>query len=230
MVLDIKKHRIVMMDIWKDIVSSPYGKILWFKWWTLLYFLYNLDRFSTDLDFDLLWKVDEQKILSDLSIICQNYGKIKDVYNKENTLFILVDYKTHDMNIKIEINKRTRKHDTFDYKNVLWYQARCMNPDCLFSNKLVALTQRNRIASRDLYDIHFFFKQGFSINEELIKERTGKSLSAYLKEILIFIPKHFSQDILLAGLWELISEKQKTFVKEKLVKEVINYIKMTLRK
>ena len=75
-----------------------------------------------------------------------------------------------------------------------------MDPDCLFANKLVALTQRNRIASRDLYDIHFFFKQGFAINEALIKERTGKSLSIYLKELLLFIPKNFGKDSLLAGL------------------------------
>ena len=230
MTLDIKRHRIVMMDIWKDIVSSPYGKILWFKWGTLLYFLYNLDMFSTDLDFDLLSQVDETKILSDLSTICQNYGKIKDIYNKDNTLFILIDYKARDMNIKIEINKRVRKHDSFSYKNVLWYQALCMDPDCIFANKLVSLTQRNRIASRDLYDINFFFKHWFAINELLIKERTQKSLSLYLKDVLIFIPKYFTKDMLLAGLWELINEKQKTFVKEKLLDEVINYIKMTLRK
>ena len=229
MVLDIKRHRIVMMDIWKDIVASPYGKVLGFKGGTLLYFLYNLDRFSTDMDFDLLWKVDEEKILSDLAVICWNYGKIKDIYNKENTLFLLVDYKSHDMNIKIEINKRTWKHDSFSFRNVLWYQALCMDPDCLFANKLVALTQRNRIASRDIYDIHFFFKNGFTINESLIKERTWKSLSDYLQELLIFIPKNFGKDTLLAWLWELISEKQKTFVKEKLIHEVMNYIQITLR-
>ncbi len=92
MTLDIKKHRIVMIDIRKDIVTSPYGKVLWFKWGTLLYFLYNLDRFSTDLDFDLLEKVDEQKMLTDISDICKKYGKIKDIYNKQNTLFLLIDY------------------------------------------------------------------------------------------------------------------------------------------
>ncbi len=133
------------------------------------------------------------------------------------------------MNIKIEINKRIRKNDTFSYKSLLWYQALCMDPDCLFANKLVALTQRNRIVSRDLYDIHFFFKNGFDINQKLIQERTGKSLSTYLKEILIFIPKHFNKENLLAGIGEVVNEKQKTFIKERLIQEVCNYIQITLK-
>jgi len=85
----------------------------------LLYFLYNLDRFSTDLDFDLLSKVDEEKMLNDLSQICSKHGKIKDIYNKENTLFLLIDYQQHEMNIKIEISKKTKKSDTYSYKSIL---------------------------------------------------------------------------------------------------------------
>ncbi len=226
MTLNIRKHRIILIDLWKDIVASPYGKILWFKWGTLLYFLHNLDRFSTDLDFDLLSPTNEEKLLSDLAIIAQKYGKIKDMYNKENTLFLLVDYETNEMNIKIEINKRTRKNDHFSYRNIFGYQALCMDIDCLFANKLVALTQRNRLASRDLYDIYFFLKNGFPINEWIITERTKLSLSEYLAKVALFIQKNFNKDNVLAGLWELINEKQKFFVKEKLINEVLDYLKI----
>jgi len=229
MALDIKKHRIVMINLLKDIVTSPYGKILWFKWGTLLYFLYNLDRFSTDLDFDLLSKIDEEKMLNDLSQICAKYGKIKDIYNKENTLFLLIDYQQHEMNIKIEISKKTKKSDTYSYKSILWYQALCMDPDCLFANKLIALTQRNRIVSRDLYDVHFFLKNGFSIKHEVIQEKTGKSVLKYFKEVLAFIPKNFNKENLLAGLGELVNEKQKVFIKDKLIDETCEYLKLMIK-
>lgn len=225
MVLDIRRHRIVMINILKDIVTSPYGKILWFKWGTLLYLFYNLDRFSTDLDFDLLdKKIDWQKVLQDIATICMKYWKIKDLYDKQNTLFLLIDYESNQMNIKIEINKNNSKYDTYSYKTILWYQALCMDSDCSFANKLVALTSRNRIVSRDLYDIHFFLKNGFEINEKIIKDRLGKTLKQYVSDLKIFIRKSFNSNNLLAGLWELIDEKQKNFVKTHLVDEVYGYL------
>lgn len=225
MVLDIRRHRIVMINILKDIVTSPYGKILWFKGGTLLYLFYNLDRFSTDLDFDLLDKeADWQKVLQDISTICMKYWKIKDVYDKQNTLFLLIDYESNQMNIKIEINKKNSKYDKYSFKTILGYQSLCMDPDCLFANKLVALTNRNRIVSRDLYDIHFFLRNWFEINEKIIKDRLGKTLMEYIVDLKIFIKKNFNSNNLLAGLWEVIDEKQKTFVKENLIDEVCGYL------
>lgn len=229
MALDIKKHRIIMTNILRDIITSPYGKVLWFKWGTLLYLLHNLDRFSTDLDFDLLDKVDEEKMLSDIANICRKYGKVKDIYNKENTLFLLVDYEQHEMNIKIEINKRTRKHDNFSYTSILWHQALCMDIDCCFTNKLVALLERGRTVSRDLYDVHFFLKNGININEKLLKERTWQAPTTYLKKVLAFIPKHFNEKNLLAGIWELVTDKQKMFIKSKLIQETCDYINMVIK-
>ena len=52
--LNTDKHRQIMFMIIKDIFNSNLWKYLAFKWWTACYFLHSLDRFSTDLDFDLL--------------------------------------------------------------------------------------------------------------------------------------------------------------------------------
>jgi len=104
-----------------------------------------------------------------------------------------------------------------------------MDSDCLFANKLIALTQRNRIVSRDLYDVHFFLKNGFGINPAVIKEKIGKSVSAYLKEVLAFIPKNFNKENLLAGLGELVHEKQKVFIKDKLIDETCEYLKLIIK-
>jgi len=58
-------------------------------------------------------------MLDDLSQICNKHGKEKDKYDKEHKLFLLIDYEHHEMNIKIEISKKTKKTDTYSYKSIL---------------------------------------------------------------------------------------------------------------
>jgi len=197
MSLHIPKHREIMHNL-LIAISQKYGDILGFKGGTLAYFLYDLPRFSTDLDFDVVKEVDEQLFLSDLKQICTQYGTVKDFYNKEWTIFLLVDYEINEMNIKIEINKRTRKNDHFSFKSLYGDPIFCMENYDVFTNKLVALSERKHPASRDLFDIHFFLSQGVEINEELLKERTKKGAVEYLEEIRNFIPKNFNETTLLA--------------------------------
>jgi predicted nucleotidyltransferase component of viral defense system len=45
-----------------------------------------------------------------------------------------------------------------------------MSPDSIFANKLVALYERFK--NRDLYDVNFFLKNEFPLNEGIITERT----------------------------------------------------------
>lgn len=47
---------------------------------------------------------------------------------------------------------------------------RVQTKETIFANKLVALTERN--TNRDIYDVYFFFKNMWDINEKIIIERT----------------------------------------------------------
>ena len=73
--LNRDKHRLIMFQILKNIFSSEIWKCLAFKWWTACYFLYWLDRFSTDLDFDLVENIPDldEKIIK----IISKYWQIK---------------------------------------------------------------------------------------------------------------------------------------------------------
>lgn len=97
-----------------------------------------------------------------------------------------------------------------------------MSPDSIFANKLVALSER--WYPRDLYDVYFFFREKFSINELLITERTNLSLKDFLQNLLQQLPKHFTENNVLIGLGELLTDKQKIWAKKNLLTETIHQI------
>ncbi len=217
--LNQEKHRLLMFNILKDIFNSDIWNFLAFKWWTACYFLYWLDRFSTDLDFDLLDKnlhnIDEKTIK-----ILQKYWQIKK-WNK-----LILSYWNSETNIKIDINRNIWQSNKYETVNFYWTDIKVQTKSTIFANKLVALSER--FANRDIYDVYFFFKNWFNINEDVVLERTWK----WLKDLLIQLveqtkrlPKNYK---ILDGLWELLSEKQKVFVKIKLINELIWIIQMKI--
>jgi hypothetical protein len=91
------------------------------------------------------------------------------------------------------------------------------------------LTRRKNTASRDIFDLHYFFAQNWDINEEIIEKQTGKTLRQYLKEVLVFL-ENFDNKMILHSLGELVDEKQKNWIRENLRKDLIFFIKLRLEK
>lgn len=216
--LNKDKHRQILFQILKEIFESDISKYLAFKWWTACYFLYSLDRFSTDLDFDLIGEVDniDEKIIN----ILRKYWEIKK-WNK-----IILSYSWDDDNIKIDINRNIRKNNIYEIKNFFGTDMRVQTNDTIFANKLVALTERN--TTRDIYDIYFFFKNNWSINEKIIIERTGKTKKQLFELILVKLKNLWTNYKILDWLGEVLDSKQKAFVKEKLLKELISILEFQL--
>ena len=215
--LNKEKHRLLMFQIIKDIFESGIWKHIAFKWWTACYFFHTLDRFSTDLDFDLVW---EEDIDTRVEEILSKYGTLKK-WNK-----IILSYWEEDINIKIDISRNVWKNNNYEIKNFYGTDIRMQDKSTIFSNKLVALTERN--TNRDIYDVWFFFKNWFDINEALIEERTGKNLVDFLKEIRSKLQKLWESYNILDGLGEVLTEKQKYFVKKQLVSELMWLISLKI--
>ena len=156
--------------------------------------MYGLDRFSVDLDFDIIRDVPIVDIKKEVKKLLIPYGKVQEETNTK----IILKYDDQQMPLKIEFNQRIQRHDTYEVVNFFGKPIVAMTKDCITTNKLVALTQRHqekeRLASRDLYDIYFFLKNNFPINQALLKERTGKDITGYFTELLKFIPKHFNSE------------------------------------
>lgn len=219
--LDKQKHKIILMSLLLDISKDELLKNrLVFKWGTSLFLLYNLDRFSTDLDFDLDWDTKKQEILKKLENIWKRYWKIKDSFIKRDTIFLLISYWEIEHNIKIEISTRWVSWE-YSIKNVMWIKLKVLNIDYIVANKFIALTNRSKLANRDIYDIHFILKNHLAINKKHIENITWKSFENYIKEMIIFLQNLWDKYNILDWLWTTLDEKQKKYVKENLLNETI---------
>jgi len=78
MKIDKTKHKELMLKILADIADEPVLAMnLGFKGGTACYFLYGLDRFSVDLDFDLLDVSKRDEVLGKIDSILKKYGIVK---------------------------------------------------------------------------------------------------------------------------------------------------------
>ncbi len=228
--LNKEKHQLVMGQILKDIYTNiSISSILGFKGGTCAYFFYGLPRFSVDLDFDLLSAdIATQKTVFDKVLkILKKHGEIKDKYIKRHTIFMILSYGDADHNIKIEINIREFTENIKDYYELREHLGISMlvaKKDYLFAGKLVALTLRGEIAMRDVYDIYYFAKNNWDINQEVIKKGIGKEIKEYLADCIAIIEK-IKDNQILQGLGEILSEKEKVWVKNNLKAETIFMLK-----
>jgi len=217
-----------MKKILTLLFTSEYKDILWFKWGTLAYFCYDLDRFSTDLDIDLLDVNKEAEIITFLN---NELPLMWDVWRpllwKELHRWKF-KYNTQARNIKIELNKRKNRHTNYEYKNIGGLQVQCQTATSMATNKLLALW--NRRYNRDLYDTHFFLKHWFTYNKDIIEDRQRSSIQAFITYILQEIPERYQQNTILHQIWEVLdTDKQKARVKSSLVKETIKLLSKYLQ-
>jgi hypothetical protein len=132
-----------------------------------------------------------------------------------------LDYEKSYPNIKVEFNKRIWKNNVYKTVWLLGVNIKIDDKKTMFSNKLVAMSERKIIVARDLFDVHYFLKLKYPFNEELIKERTGKTIGEYLGYLEKFIIKNYSKKNVLQGLGEILDEQQKAWAKDHLIAETI---------
>jgi len=153
--------------------------------------------------------------------VLSRHGQAKEFRDKQNTLFCLFDYGQGHPNIKVELGRRVWKNNVYKPVWFLGVPLAIADETTVLTNKLVALTDRKTAVARDLYDSWYFLKTGFPVNEALVMERTGKGLTAYLKETIDFVRKTYTARNVLHGLGDVLDEKQKSWAKDHLALETI---------
>lgn len=227
MTLSASMHKNLLIQILRDIYSdTSIAPFLGFKGGTAAYLFYDLDRFSVDLDFDLLDDSKEELIFARIEEIAKNYGRLKEVRKKRFNLFFLLSYDDKSQNIKIEINRRSFG-SKYDLKNYLGIPMLVMKKEDMVAHKLMAMYERMGKTNRDIYDVCFFMKHNFDINRSIVEERSKVPYRNFIKKCINLLEKINTRNIL-QGMGELLDAKQKTRAKEHLIKDVIFLLKLEL--
>lgn len=217
-------HKSILIQILKEIYTNTHiAPFLGFKGGTAVYVFYKLDRFSVDLDFDLLDNTKSEVVFKTIQAIIKNHGTIKDARIKRYSLFFLLSYEQGSLNIKIDINLR-KFGSKYELKNYLGISMLVMTQEDIFAHKLVAMHERMGTANRDIYDAHYFLKNHWPINKSIVEARTELAFSDFIKHLVDTLSK-LSQKNILSGIGELLNPKQKTWVKNHLIDDTIFLLK-----
>lgn len=188
--------------------------------------LYNLSRFSVDLDFDLLDAKKEDVVFDTVNTILKNYGQVK-AQKKRYSIFFLLSYKDKlngAQNIKIEINKRNFG-SKYEVKQYLSIAMLVMVKEDMVAHKLVAMHERIGKTNRDIFDVWFFFHNNWPVNTKIVELRTHMPYKDFLQVCINDLEKTSNRGIL-SGIGELLDEKQKLCAKSKLLPETIFLLKL----
>lgn len=162
-----------------------------------------IDRFSVDVDFDLIDENKIREVQTHLEKIFKKLGLgIKDKSQKAPQYFLRypLDGSENMRNtLKLDIAFPPPKNNTYELVRLdeIDRIMNCHTIETMFANKLTTPLQRfeqhGSIAGRDFFDIHTFFLRGYSYNEKVIFEKTEKSPSQLIQILKKFIEQRVTQ-------------------------------------
>jgi len=230
MALDKIVHKNILIQILKDIFGHhDLGPLLGFKGGTAAYLFYGLPRFSVDLDFDLLDASQEYFVFEEVKNLLEKRGTVKEAEKKRFNLFYSLSYDNKApgaQNIKVEINRRAFG-SKYAVKQYLGIAMKVMVEEDMAAHKFMAMLERLGKTNRDIFDVWYFLEKRWPINKELMEKRAGISFKEFLQKCINELER-MSNDNILAGMGELLDEKQKAWAKANLKKDAIFWLKVRL--
>lgn len=193
-----------------------------------------INRFSIDLDFDL---INTEKILeakNRLEIIYKKLGlTIKDKSKNAPQYFLrypkIVDNPRNG--IKIDVTFPPAKNDAYEPVRFAEIDRvlQCQTIPTMFAHKLIAIVGRfertGSIAARDLFDVHTFFIRGNEYKEDIIKEVRGKNGPVFCMELYDFVKKYVTQQSIDQDLNVLLTPQDFQRIRKILKQETLMLLK-----
>lgn len=223
--MDKQKHKLYMAQILSLVFKDKdLCNVLGFKGGTALMFFHNLPRFSTDLDFNLLDMSKQDVAYNKVRQILLRFGTIDDEAKKLNGPILVLNYGKGERMLKVEISNR-QYDNHYETKNLAGTDIRVLTIPDMFAHKLCAMGER--LSPRDVFDVWFFLQQMHAnINENIINERTGKTVAEYAAWCSQRV-REASPKLLMQGLGEVIDDtRTKNFVKTKLIEETAQALEL----
>lgn len=222
--MEKNKHKFYMAQILSLIFKDKHlCNVLAFKGGTSLMFFHNLNRFSTDLDFNLLDPDKLDLAYDKVRAILTRFGTIDAEAKKLYGPVLVLNYGKGERMLKVEISVRQYPNH-YEMRSLVGTDIRVMVMPDMFAHKLCAMGER--LSPRDIYDVWFFLQNHTEINEEIVRIRTAKSVSEYTAWCAEHV-KEASPKLLMQGLGEVLNDaKSKTFVKNKLIAETSSALEL----
>ncbi len=223
--MDKQKHKLYMAQILSQIFKDKeLCNVLGFKGGTALMFFHNLPRFSTDLDFNLVDESMQDLVYDKIRRILLQYGTIDDEAKKLYGPILVLNYGKGERMLKVEISNR-QYDNHYEMRTLAGTDIRVLTIPDMFAHKLCAMGER--LSPRDIFDVWFFINNlRANINENIIRQRTGKSVVEYAEWCAKRVSES-SPKLLMQGLGEVIDDVHtKNFVKTKLIDDTIQALKL----
>ena len=223
--MDKQKHKLYMAQILSLVFKDKdLCNVLGFKGGTALMFFHNLPRFSTDLDFNLLDMSKQDVAYNKVRQILLRFGTIDDEAKKLNGPILVLNYGKGERMLQVEISNR-QYDNHYETKNLAGTDIRVLTIPDMFAHKLCAMGER--LSPCDVFDVWFFLQQMHaSVNKNIIKERTGKTVSEYAAWCSQRV-REASPKLLMQGLGEVIDDSRtKNFVKTRLIEETTQALEL----
>ena len=230
-------HKSYLNKLLIEIIDRPaLAHHLAFKGGTCASMSGYLDRFSVDLDFDILAHADETVLRQEFRQIINNLG-LTISGELDNALFFQLRYPNAPggrNTIKLSANSFPAKTNQYkvSYFTEIDRVMNCQTLETMVANKLVAVTDRYKlhhtIAGRDIYDVHYFLVHGYGYNAPVITERTGLAPKDYLEKLVDFIKNKVTQTIINEDLNTLLPANQYQQIRKILIPETISLLTQEL--
>jgi predicted nucleotidyltransferase component of viral defense system len=177
----LRRHEMFEIEVLERLKSAKLLDGLVFGGGTMLRLCYDLNRYSTDLDFWFVRKVQVGKYLSKAQDYLSRDFEITDSAVKYYSALLELRSPRYPKRLKIEIRKSGGKGDfqeriafsKFDTRQVL---LRVFTLEEIMKRKIDAALERKDI--RDFFDLEFLLRKGIKLS---LAERKRKGLSKIIR-------------------------------------------------
>lgn len=176
----------LQLEILRRISASGLKGILCFKGGTALHLIFNMERYSEDLDFSLTTPVPPGKIVSMVKEILEG-EEVTDCAVKRKTVMAEIRQQFLPQNFRVKLEINTDNIAPGELKTLYSeyvptsFNLQIMKLNHMVAQKIRALMQRDK--GRDLYDLWFILRTKLPVDISLVSKMAGITQSQVIPRL-----------------------------------------------
>jgi len=180
-----RKHEIFEIEVLEKLNNGRFLEPLVFGGGTMLRLCYDLNRYSTDLDFWFIKKVNPREYFKKLKKYLASFYELTDAHIKLFTILLELRSEAYPKRLKIEIRREMKDCDfqekiAFSKYSTKQVILRVHTLEQTMKNKIEAALERRDI--RDCFDIEFIIRHGIPLDVDKETLRDLKKLIFSFKD------------------------------------------------